>query len=325
MASKLVRTPDDTKGLKLRVPGPTGNAVVEAMGATPVTMPVPDLPQALSTHAVDGALIPWEIIPALQLYETTQYQIEGPDQNALRHHDLPGLDEQGSAGRACPTISRRSSTRIPARTGCATVAEIWRASDDGGIALAVENGNEHIVLTDDEMAAFNAVLAPVVDSWIEEHSRRLRRRRRWPTRPAPRSRRGSLERRGARGGRRAAAARDAHRLRARRRRGIVRGWALLGGLLTLGARRDDRGERGLEPACPAGRFAGDYELVKHVIAIAIFMFLPYCQITGANVTVDIFTEGMSERGKAAMAAFSSLFAVAFSLLLLVQMTGGLRS
>src|SRR5690606_29894466 len=81
MASKLVRTPDDTQGLKLRVPGPTGNSVAAAMGATPVTMPVPDLPQALSTNAVDGALIPWEIIPALQLWETTKYQIEGPDNN----------------------------------------------------------------------------------------------------------------------------------------------------------------------------------------------------------------------------------------------------
>ena len=36
-----------------------------------------DLPQALTTHAVDGALIPWEIIPALKLQDSTQYQIEG--------------------------------------------------------------------------------------------------------------------------------------------------------------------------------------------------------------------------------------------------------
>ncbi len=76
---KLVRSPADTAGMKLRVPGPTGTAVVEAMGATPVNMPVPDLPQSLSTGAVDGALIPFEIILPLQLQEVTQYDIEGPD------------------------------------------------------------------------------------------------------------------------------------------------------------------------------------------------------------------------------------------------------
>lgn len=104
----------------------------------------------------------------------------------------------------------------------------------------------------------------------------------------------------------------------------ARWWALGGGILTLGL--------AMMTAASAtsnlltGRpFAADYELVKHVIAIAIFMFLPYCQITGSNVTVDIFTEAMSERKKNAMAAFSSLFAIAFALLLLVQMYGGLQS
>lgn len=69
-------------------------------------------------------------------------------------------------------------------------------------------------------------------------------------------------------------------------------------------------------------FAADYELVKNFIGVAIFMFLPYCQLTGSNVTVDIFTENMSAAKKAAMALFSSIFAVAFSALLLRQMSLG---
>ena len=67
---------------------------------------------------------------------------------------------------------------------------------------------------------------------------------------------------------------------------------------------------------------GDYELAKHLVAIAIFTFLPYCQLIGANVTVDIFTEGMSRRAKSAMLAFSSLIAALFALLLLRQMSYG---
>jgi hypothetical protein len=34
----------------------------------------------------------------------------------------------------------------------------------------VDSGNEHIVLTQEQMAAFNEVLAPVVDRWIAEHA-----------------------------------------------------------------------------------------------------------------------------------------------------------
>jgi TRAP-type C4-dicarboxylate transport system permease small subunit len=69
-------------------------------------------------------------------------------------------------------------------------------------------------------------------------------------------------------------------------------------------------------------FAGEYELAKHFVAIAIFMFLPYCQLVGANVTVDIFTEGMNTRAKAAMALVSSLFAALFAVVLLRQMSLG---
>jgi hypothetical protein len=50
------------------------------------------------------------------------------------------------------------------------VAQIWRDSDNAGIKLAVESGNEHIRLTQEEMDAFNQVLAPVVDRWVSEHS-----------------------------------------------------------------------------------------------------------------------------------------------------------
>ena len=48
------------------------------------------------------------------------------------------------------------------------VGEIWRASDDFGINMAVNAGNTHVTLTEDETAAFQAALEPVVDRWIEE-------------------------------------------------------------------------------------------------------------------------------------------------------------
>lgn len=169
MANKLVRTPDDTQGLKLRVPGPTGNAVVEAMGATPVTMPVPDLPQALSTNAVDGALIPWEIIPALQLWETTEYQIEGPDNNRFGTTTFQ-VSMNKQRYESMPEDIRAVFDKHCGEDWLREAGDIWRGIDDHGIKLATDNGNEHVVLTQEEMDAFNTALAPVVDQWIEAQS-----------------------------------------------------------------------------------------------------------------------------------------------------------
>lgn len=105
---------------------------------------------------------------------------------------------------------------------------------------------------------------------------------------------------------------------------LIRFWALLGGLITaaLAVMTAASAASNIFFAAP---FPADYELVKNFVAVAIFMFLPYCQLTGANVTVDIFTENMSAGKKAAMAMFSALFAVAFAVLLLRQMWLGFLS
>ena len=42
-------------------------------------------------------------------------------------------------------------------------------------------------------------------------------------------------------------------------------------------------------------FPGDFELTEMGVAVAAFAFLPFCQVTGANVTADIFTAGASPR------------------------------
>jgi TRAP-type C4-dicarboxylate transport system permease small subunit len=68
---------------------------------------------------------------------------------------------------------------------------------------------------------------------------------------------------------------------------------------------------------------GDFELVEVGVAVAAFTFLPYCQITGANVTADIFTQGAGPRVVAFLALLSALIAFAFSLLLIWRMSLGL--
>lgn len=64
-----VKTLADFKGLKLRGPSRLANAMLEKLGATPVGMPVPAFPEALSKGVVDGGVIPWEVAPGLKITE----------------------------------------------------------------------------------------------------------------------------------------------------------------------------------------------------------------------------------------------------------------
>ncbi|MCF3935804.1 TRAP transporter substrate-binding protein [Acuticoccus sp. M5D2P5] len=167
-ADTPVRSPDDTKGMKLRVPNPTANAVVEALGATPVTMPVPELPQALTTGVVDGALIPYEIMPSLQLEDVTNYHIEGPD-NERFGGTVFQLSMNEARWNELPDDLKAILTENTGEAWLRELAEVWARADEEAIAAAVEAGNERIILSREEMDAFNAVLAPTVDAWIDSH------------------------------------------------------------------------------------------------------------------------------------------------------------
>jgi len=68
---------------------------------------------------------------------------------------------------------------------------------------------------------------------------------------------------------------------------------------------------------------GDFELTEMGVAIAVFAFLPYCQLTNANVTADIFTSKASPRLIAVFGLASSLIALLFSILLFWCMYQGM--
>ncbi len=167
MASEAVRSPADLAGKTLRIPTRTGAWVVEALGASPVSMPVPDFPQALSRGVVDGGLIPWEIIPALQLQDLTDYQIELADKGRLGASVFQvsmNLDRWNGLPEDIQQIFLDNSGEDWLRE----VGQIWRDIDEAGIAVAVEAGNEHITLSEEESAAFSDAVEPVVARWVDE-------------------------------------------------------------------------------------------------------------------------------------------------------------
>ena len=75
----------DLNGLKIRSPSRTGAWMVEELGAEPVGMPVPALPQALSKGTVDAGLVPFEVAIPLGLADLTSASVEMADGARFGH------------------------------------------------------------------------------------------------------------------------------------------------------------------------------------------------------------------------------------------------
>lgn len=102
---------------------------------------------------------------------------------------------------------------------------------------------------------------------------------------------------------------------------LITGWALLGGcVLLLVVAVNMLSIIGSIFGAP---FPGDFELTEVGVAIAVFAFLPYCQLVGANVSADIFTAGASRRVIAFFTMLGSLVALGFACLLIWRMYFGM--
>jgi TRAP-type C4-dicarboxylate transport system permease small subunit len=99
-------------------------------------------------------------------------------------------------------------------------------------------------------------------------------------------------------------------------------WALAGGVLLLAIVAVNTWSV-VSRAFGGRPFAGAFELTEVGVAVAVFAFLPYCQLVGANVTADIFTARASRRTVAAFALLASLVALGVALLLAQRMYLGL--
>ena len=103
---------------------------------------------------------------------------------------------------------------------------------------------------------------------------------------------------------------------------IITGWALFGGMVLVGVVLVNAWSI-LAGALINKPFAGDFELTEMGAAIAVFCFLPYCQLTGANVSADIFTMRAGPKSVALMSLAAGIVAVLFAALLLWRMSAGL--
>jgi len=105
-------------------------------------------------------------------------------------------------------------------------------------------------------------------------------------------------------------------------RRVIEWWALVGGIVLLGVALMTTWSAfsGWVFGKP---LAGDFELTEIFVAVAIFAFLPYCQLVDANVTADLFTARAGPRTLAAFGLLAALLALGIAVLLAWRTWAGL--
>lgn len=164
MAEKPVKTLDDLKGLKIRVPSRNAGLVVEAWGATPVSMPAPEIYNSMQTGVIDGAMIDATTLKAFKLAEVTKYITMGMETTISDFFMIMNRDSFRDLSEDQQKIVLEAGKEAALNGNKA-----WLAAADKALAdFKATDGKEVITLSADEAAKFDAASGPVVKQVIAD-------------------------------------------------------------------------------------------------------------------------------------------------------------
>ena len=166
MTTKPVRSMADLKGLKLRAPTRMTNRYLAALGATPVGMPVPQVGDALSKGVIDGAVVPYEVVPSVKIQELVKYHSETDPAEPAFYTSTFIFAMNKAKYESLPADLKKV---IDANSGQALSGQIGRAflqADAEGKKLTVKNTTN--VIPSAELAAWKKAGQPLADAWVAE-------------------------------------------------------------------------------------------------------------------------------------------------------------
>ena len=160
-----VRTMEDLGGMKLRFPSRLNGEALRALGAAPVGMPVPQVPEALAQGVIDGAVVPWEVVPALRLQEMVRHHTEVPGSPTLYTATFI-LAMNGAKYAALPPELKRVLDANSGQAAATMAAVPWDERGPVVEEMARKRGNEIVVISDEEKRRWMGATRPVVESWV---------------------------------------------------------------------------------------------------------------------------------------------------------------
>jgi TRAP-type C4-dicarboxylate transport system substrate-binding protein len=171
-AEKAVKNVGDMRGLKMRAPTRQVTKLMGALGATPVGMPLPQIPDALSKGTIQGCVIPWEVVPSVKVHELTKFHAEFDPAGGSLYTTTFVMAMNKNKYNALPPDLKKV---IDANSGLATSAWLGKVQQNGDVAgrkAAADRGNNIFNVSATEAQEFRRRSRQIEVEWVEDMNKR---------------------------------------------------------------------------------------------------------------------------------------------------------
>ncbi len=157
----------DLQGMKVRAPTRVITALVAELGGTPIGMPIPAVTESLSKGVIDGAVVPWEVVPSLKVQELVSNHTEFGGDHALYTTTFV-LAMNKAKYDSLPDDLKKVIDDNSGQDVSALFGKTQAHYDAPGRELAVGRNNNIITLNEEQVAEWKAAAEPVIAQWVAD-------------------------------------------------------------------------------------------------------------------------------------------------------------
>jgi TRAP-type C4-dicarboxylate transport system substrate-binding protein len=168
MSKEPINKVEDFKGLKLRSYSRTNAWILEALGATPLQVALPELVPMLNKGTVSGSILPYEIAPAVKMQDLTDYFTTlAPPQPRLSTAIFTLLMNKKKYDSLPPDLKKVIDANS-GRSIAPMAIEVWdRVELDGEKVMRSKSKNKFVSLSAEETAKLKKQVQPVFDRFVK--------------------------------------------------------------------------------------------------------------------------------------------------------------
>ncbi|MAH87205.1 MAG: C4-dicarboxylate ABC transporter [Kiloniella sp.] len=154
---------EDMVGQEVRGPTRVVTDLLGELGATPVGMPLPLIPENLSKGVISGTVLPWEVTPSIRLAELVSNHTELAGDTSL-YTAVFIMAMNWDSYEGLPDDLRQILDDHTGKGLAAQTAQVMVDADAGGRNVA--SANNFITLDEGEVERWKTAAQPVVARWI---------------------------------------------------------------------------------------------------------------------------------------------------------------
>jgi TRAP-type C4-dicarboxylate transport system substrate-binding protein len=168
MTKDPINKVEDFKGMKLRSYSRTNAWILEALGAAPLQLPLPELVPMFSKGTISGTILPYEIAPAVKMQDLANYFTTlAPPQPRLSTAIFTFLMNKKKY-ESLPADLKKVIDDNSGRKLAPSAIQTWdRIEVEGEKVMHANKKNKFVSLSPAETAKFKTTVQPVFDRFVK--------------------------------------------------------------------------------------------------------------------------------------------------------------